>query len=84
MGTLKAVEIAEKLTIYGRQPSVSIAVTPSGILSYQIMWAGRLKDLGLLVAEAERLALMVIDEVITLRNETKWFKEDIEHFERTV
>ena len=81
MGTLKATEIAEKLMAYGRQPSTPVAVISNGTLPHQTVRTGRLKDLGLLAAEAERPALMVIGEVVTLRNEMKWFGEGIEYFE---
>ena len=81
MGTLKATEIAEKLMAYGRQPSTPVAVISNGTLPHQTVRTGRLKDLGLLAAEAERPALMVIGEVVALRNEMKWFGEGIEYFE---
>ena len=81
MGTLKAAEIAEKLMAYGRQPSTPVAVISNGTLHNQTVRTGRLKDLGLLAAEAERPALMVIGEVVALRDEMKWFGEGIEYFE---
>ncbi|MGN6983069.1 uroporphyrinogen-III C-methyltransferase, partial [Neisseria sp. P0009.S007] len=81
MGTLKAAEIAEKLMAYGRQPSTPVAVISNGTLPNQTVRTGRLKDLGLLAAEAERPALMVIGEVVSLRNEMKWFGEFVECYE---
>ena len=66
---------------YGRQPSTPVAVISNGTLPNQTVRTGRLKDLGLLAAEAERPALMVIGEVVALRNEMKWFGEGIEYFE---
>ena len=81
MGTLKAAEIAEKLMAYGRQPSTPVAVISNGTLPHQTVRTGRLKDLGLLAAEAERPALMVIGEVVALRDEMKWFGEFVECYE---
>ena len=81
MGTLKAAEIAEKLMAYGRQPSTPVAVISNGTLPNQTVRTGRLKDLGLLAAEAERPALMVIGEVVALRDEMKWFGEFVECYE---
>ena len=81
MGTLKAAEIAGKLMAYGRQPSTPVAVISNGTLPNQTVRTGRLKDLGLLAAEAERPALMVIGEVVALRDEMKWFGEFVECYE---
>ena len=81
MGTLKAAEIAEKLMVYGRQPSTPVAVISNGTLPNQTVRTGRLKDLGMLAAEAERPALMVIGEVVALRDEMKWFGEFVECYE---
>ena len=60
MGTLKAAELRKKLMAYGRQPSTPIAVISNGTLPHQTVPDRPSEDLGLLAAEAERPALMVV------------------------
>lgn len=75
MGTLKAADITAKLIEYGRSADTPVAVVSNGTLPAQSVQTGRLKDLPALAARAERPALMVIGEVVALREELRWFGE---------
>lgn len=75
MGTLRASVIAEKLIEYGRSENTPVAVISNGTLPNQSVQTGRLKDLPQMAENAPRPALMIIGEVVTLRDELKWFQE---------
>ncbi|MDO5640216.1 MAG: siroheme synthase CysG [Neisseria sp.] len=76
MGTIKAAEIAEQLIAHGRAADTPVAVISNGTLDKQSVQTGVLRDLPALAAQAERPALMVIGEVVALRDELRWFGED--------
>jgi len=76
MGTLKAAETAEKLMAYGRSGDTPVAIVSNGTLPHQSVVTGCLKNLPELAENAPRPALIVIGEVVSLRDELKWFQEN--------
>ncbi|OSI34002.1 siroheme synthase CysG [Neisseria dumasiana] len=83
MGTLKAADITAKLIEYGRSADTPVAIVSNGTLAHQSVQTGRLKDLPHMAEQAPRPALMVIGEVVALRQELKWFADN-EQFCQTV
>lgn len=75
MGTLKAAEIAAELIAHGRSADTPAAVITNGTLPQQSVQTGRLKDLPAMAAQAERPALIVIGEVVSLRRKLRWFAD---------
>ncbi len=75
MGTIKAAEIAAQLIAHGRSEHTPVAVISNGTLAQQSVQTGVLRNLPDLAAQAERPALMVIGEVVALRDELAWFGE---------
>ncbi len=73
MGTIKAAEIAAELIKHGRSADTPVAVISHGTLAKQNVQTGVLQDLPALAEQAERPALMVIGEVVKLRDELAWF-----------
>ena len=73
MGTIKAAEITAQLMAHGRAADTPVAVIANGTLAKQSVQTGLLRDLPVLAAAAERPALMVIGEVVKLRDELDWF-----------
>jgi len=76
MGTLKAAETAEKLMAHGRSGDTPVAIVSNGTLPHQSVVTGCLKNLPELAENAPRPALIVIGEVVSLRDELKWFQEN--------
>ena len=76
MGTLKAAETAEKLMAHGRSGDTPVAIVSNGTLPHQSVVTGRLKNLSELAEDVPRPALIVIGEVVSLRDELKWFQEN--------
>lgn len=76
LGTLKAAETAEKLMAHGRGGDTPVAIVSNGTLPHQSVVTGRLKNLSELAENAPRPALIVIGEVVSLREELKWFQEN--------
>ena len=74
MGTVKAAEISAQLIRHGRHASTPVAVISNATRADQKVRLGRLDQLATLAAEAERPALLVIGEVVTLHNELAWFR----------
>lgn len=74
MGTMKAAEISAQLIQHGRLGSTPVAVISNATRADQKVRTGRLDRLAELAAEAERPALLVIGEVVTLHNELAWFR----------
>lgn len=75
MGTIKAAEIAGQLIAHGRAADTPAAVISNGTLARQSVQTGLLRDLPAMAAVAPRPALMVIGEVVALRDELKWFAD---------
>lgn len=74
MGTVKAAEISAQLIRHGRHASTPVAVISNATRADQKVRIGRLDQLAALAAEAERPALLVIGEVVTLHDELAWFR----------
>ena len=75
MGTLQAAEISTELVRHGRAASTPVAVISNGTLPSQTVQTGVLRDLPSLTAHAPRPALIVIGEVVHLREQLAWFGE---------
>lgn len=67
MGTVKADEIEHELITHGRAPTTPIAIISNGTCPNQKVLTGALTDLAQLASTAERPALIVIGEVVNLR-----------------
>lgn len=78
MGTLHASEISGKLIRHGLNPNTPVAIISNGTLPEQSVRTGMLHNLPMLAADAPRPALIVIGEVVRLRNELQWFQTHIE------
>ena len=77
MGTVKAGEIAAQLMAHGRAADTPVAVVSNGTLAKQSVQIGRLADLAAMAERAPRPALMIIGEVVALRDELRWFSEGL-------
>lgn len=75
MGTLKASEIAIQLQAHGRDKNTPVAVISNGTRNNQSTQVGQLSELPTLAKDAPRPALIVIGEVVSLREEIAWFGE---------
>lgn len=73
MGTLQAEAIAEQLQQYGRAADTPVAVISKATTSAQSTSVGVLAELSQLAEHAPRPALLVIGEVVALRDELAWF-----------
>lgn len=75
MGTLKADHISAELMAHGRAADTPVAIVSQGTQASQSVRTGTLRDLANLAATAPTPALMIIGEVVTLREELAWFRE---------
>lgn len=73
MGTIQANEISRQLIDHGRAPSTPVAVISQGTMTSQSVRTGRLHELESLAKDAPTPALIVIGEVVALRNALSWF-----------
>lgn len=73
MGTIKASEISRELMAHGRGADTPVAIVSQGTLKQQTVQTGYLKDLPQLALNAPRPALIIIGEVVALREELAWF-----------
>ena len=76
MGTIKAEEISRELIAHGRAADTPVAVISQGTQSTQSVRTGTLQQLAVLAADAPTPALMMIGEVVKLRDELQWFQKD--------
>jgi uroporphyrin-III C-methyltransferase/precorrin-2 dehydrogenase/sirohydrochlorin ferrochelatase len=76
MGTIKAEEISCELIAPGRAADTPVAVISQGTQATQSVRTGTLQQLAALAADAPTPALMVIGEVVKLRDELQWFQKD--------
>ena len=76
MGTIKAEEISCELIAHGRAADTPVAVISQGTQATQSVRTGTLQQLAALAADAPTPALMVIGEVVKLRDELQWFQKD--------
>jgi uroporphyrin-III C-methyltransferase/precorrin-2 dehydrogenase/sirohydrochlorin ferrochelatase len=65
------------LMAHGRAADTPVAVVSNGTLAKQSVQTGRLADLAALAERAPRPALMIIGEVVALRDELRWFGEGL-------
>lgn len=75
MGTIKAAEISAQLIAHGRSAQTPVAVISQGTLGTQSVHQGVLSDLAILAQQAPRPALLVIGEVVQLREQLHWFDQ---------
>ena len=74
MGTMKAAVIQEQLIAHGREATTPVAIISSGTTASQEVTVGVLSDLAEIAAEAPRPALIVIGEVVSLRQQLAWYQ----------
>ncbi|WP_066566395.1 siroheme synthase CysG [Snodgrassella sp. CFCC 13594] len=76
MGTIKAEYISKELIAHGRAANTPVAVVSQGTMANQSVRTGQLSDLPSLAADAPTPALMIIGEVVKLREELSWFQKN--------
>ncbi|MCO6520192.1 MAG: uroporphyrinogen-III C-methyltransferase, partial [Snodgrassella sp.] len=74
MGTLQAAEISRQLIAHGRAGSTPVAIISHGTQVSQHVLTGELHQLAALAQQAATPALMVIGEVVRLRQQLAWFQ----------
>jgi uroporphyrin-III C-methyltransferase / precorrin-2 dehydrogenase / sirohydrochlorin ferrochelatase len=74
MGTLQAGEISRQLIAHGRAASTPVAIISHGTQASQCVLIGELHQLAALAQQAATPALMVIGEVVQLRQQLAWFQ----------
>ncbi len=77
MGVGNLGQIAERLMHHGRSPDTPVAVICRGTLAEQRTLIGKLENIDRLAAESEMKppAVIVVGEVVTLREELNWFEK---------
>ncbi|ANZ22623.1 sirohydrochlorin ferrochelatase [Buchnera aphidicola (Diuraphis noxia)] len=73
MGTLNAIEISEKLIMYGRLKSTPIAIISEGTTMNQKVIIGRLDEIKKIIHLIKTPSLLIIGEVVLFHEKLKWF-----------
>ncbi len=75
MGLVGLPDICARLLEYGRAPQTPVALVQQGTTSNQRVWVGTLSNMPELVAreEIKPPTLIVVGEVVKLRDKLKWF-----------
>ncbi|PIT40314.1 siroheme synthase CysG [Snodgrassella alvi] len=79
MGTLTAAEISRQLIAHGRAATTPVAIISQGTLPQQTVSTGQLHQLASLAQQAATPALIVIGEVVSLRQQLAWFQPSSAH-----
>jgi len=76
MGVGNLSQIAEKLMSHGRSPDTPVAVIRRGTTAEQATWVGSLANIGRIAEERgiRPPAIIVVGEVVRLREELNWFE----------
>lgn len=74
MGTLQAAEISRQLIAHGRAGGTPVAIISHGTQVSQHVLIGELHQLAALAQQAATPALIVIGEVVQLRQQLAWFQ----------
>lgn len=77
MGTMRAAHIQAQLIAHGRRADTPVAIISKGTLPEQRIAIGQLDALATLAQQAERPALVVIGEVVSLHQELRWFTPQV-------
>ncbi|BAC13611.1 uroporphyrinogen-III C-methyltransferase [Oceanobacillus iheyensis] len=81
MGVKSLPEICERLIRYGRHSTTPIAVIHWGTTEMQQTVTGTLEDITHVTEKLKNPSMIIIGEVVRLRDEIQWFNEEtIEHF----
>ena len=75
MGLMRSEHIQQQLVNHGRSAATPIAIIERGTQPCQRVLTGTLADLAVLAAQAESPSLIVIGEVVALRQQLAWFGE---------
>lgn len=75
MGVKKLPEIKNILIKHGRNPNTPVALIHCGTSNQQITVTGTLKDIVDRAREIQNPAMIVIGEVVKLREKINWFEE---------
>jgi uroporphyrin-III C-methyltransferase len=75
MGLGALARIARTLMLHGRAPSTPVAVVRAGTTRAQATITGRLDDIGERAAAVSPPAVIVIGDVVLLRDRIQWFSE---------
>ncbi len=78
MGTVKAANIRQQLTQYGRHRNTPIAIIGCGTRRDQKVLTGKLHELEILAQQAPTPALIIIGEVTALHQQLAWFGQQTE------
>ncbi|MGL4477000.1 MAG: uroporphyrinogen-III C-methyltransferase, partial [Aeromonas veronii] len=75
MGLMRSEHIQQQLVDHGRSQATPIAIIERGTTSRQRVLTGTLADLAELAKQAVSPSLIVIGEVVALRDRLAWFGE---------
>ena len=75
MGLMRSEHIQQQLVSHGRSGSTPLAIIERGTQASQRVLIGTLNELATLAAQAESPSLIVIGEVVSLREQLAWFGE---------
>lgn len=75
MGLMRSEHIQQQLVSHGRSRTTPLAIIERGTQARQRVLTGTLDELASLAAQAESPSLIVIGEVVALRNQLAWFGE---------
>lgn len=75
MGVKKLPDICEKLIKYGRSPHTPVAVIYCGTTAEQVTVQATLKDISEEAKHLKNPSMIVIGEVVKLREELEWFEK---------
>ncbi|MGY6039908.1 siroheme synthase CysG [Aeromonas sp. AE23HZ002T15] len=75
MGLMRSEHIQQQLVSHGRSSSTPLAIIERGTQASQRVLTGTLNELATLAAQAQSPSLIVIGEVVSLRERLAWFGE---------
>lgn len=80
MGVEHLPDIVEKLILHGRQPETSVALIQDGTTQHQLVIMGTLADIVEKTRDILPPAILVVGEVVRLREQIDWFTHRVEVF----
>lgn len=73
MGLSQAAEIKRQLLAHGMSGAMPVALVENGTSPRQRVFSGRLEELALLAMQAQSPSLIIVGEVVALRDRLRWF-----------
>lgn len=81
MGILRVEDIQQQLLVHGKPAITPVAIISQGTLPQQQVRVGTLQSLVELAHDAQKPALLVIGEVVSLQSHLQWFGENFQSWE---